>query len=298
MPMHQSFISYKKYRYAVYAMLLSLVAITAYVLDSPRQPSNGGTWLGYTLGTLSALIIVFLMCLGVRKRSYHSSLGSVTGWLSAHVYLGFVLLLLATLHSGFQFGWNIHTLTYALMCLVITSGCWGIYAYRRYPELIVRQSNGLSREIIFQNLKDLDTRALSLVTALDAHTHYLLLDAIRRSTIGGNFWAQLSAYDGSKMLIPNEMGSAVTTKIVDNKGQQVLIEILAAKLANSSNADEINCLQELLETTGKRAVLLGKLQKIIQLQSLLQFWLYLHIPLSFALLSALIIHITSVFIYW
>lgn len=296
--MHQSFISYKNYRYAAYATLLSFVAITAYVLDSPRQPPNGGTWLGYTLGTLSTLIVIFLMWLGVRKRSYHSSFGSVKGWLSAHVYFGFALLLLATLHCGFQFGWNIHTLAYALMCLVIASGCWGVYTYLRYPELIVRQRNGLSREIIFQNLKDLDARALSLAAALDVHTHFQILDAIRRSAIGGNFWAQLSAFDGSKMLISSGVGAAVTARIVDNKGQRALIEILAGKLASNSNIEEIMCLQELLEITGNRAALLKKLQKKIQLQSLLQFWLYLHIPLSFALLIALIIHITSVFIYW
>jgi hypothetical protein len=296
--MYQSFISYKNYRYAAYATLLSFVAILAYVLDSPRQPANGGTWLGYTLGTLSALIIIFLMWLGVRKRSYHSSLGSVTGWLSAHVYLGLVLLLLATLHSGFQFGWNIHTLAYVLMCLVIASGCWGIYTYLRYPQLIVRERNGSSREIIFQNLKDLDARALRLVGTLDVDTHFLVSDAIRRSAIGGNFWAQLSAFDGSKMLIPSGGGSNITTSVVDNKGQRTLIKILAGKLAGNCNADEIICLQVLLEITGNRAALLRKLQKMIQLQSLLQFWLYLHIPLSFALLIALIIHITSVFIYW
>lgn len=296
--MHQSFISYKNYRYAIYATLLSFMAITAYVLDSPRQPPNGGTWLGYTLGAISTLIIIFLMWFGVRKRSYHSSLGSVAGWLSAHVYLGFVLLLLATLHSGFQFGWNIHTLAYVLMCLVIASGCWGIYTYLRYPELIARQKNGLSREIIFQNLKDLDARALSLVADLDVNTHYLVLDAIRRSAIGGNFWAQLNAYDGSKLLVFTRVGSTVTARIVDNKGQQALIEILAGKLAENSNSDEINRLQAVLEITGNRAALLRKLQKKIQLQSLLQFWLYLHIPLSCALLVALIIHITSVFIYW
>lgn len=174
----------------------------------------------------------------------------------------------------------------------------GVYTYLRYPELIVRQSNGLSREIIFQNLKDLDASALSLVTALDVHTHYLVLDAIRRSTIGGGFWAQLSAYDGSKLLISSGAGSADTARIVDNKGQQALIKILAGKLAESSNTDEITRLQALLEITGNRAALLRKLQKRIQLQSLLQFWLYLHIPLSCALLAALIIHITSVFIYW
>jgi hypothetical protein len=275
------------------------MAILAYVLDSPRQPSNGGTWLGYTFGTIATLIIIFLMWLGVRKRSYHSSLGSINGWLSAHVYLGLVLLLLATLHSGFQFGWNIHTLTYVLMCLVIASGCWGVYTYLRYPGLIISLRDGSSREVMFQNLKDLDLRAIRLAASLDdMHTHDLVVDAIQRTTVGGSLWALLSAYDGSKLLMSSAKDSTVTAEVVDNTGQQALIEILAGKLATNSNADEINCIQELLEITGGRAALLRKLQKDIQLQSLLQFWLYFHLPLSFALLVALVIHIISVFIYW
>ncbi|MEE9424646.1 MAG: hypothetical protein V3V18_06670 [Methylococcales bacterium] len=297
--MHQSFIKYKNYRYAIFATLLSFMAILAYVLDSPRQPPNGGTWLGYTFGTLATLIIIFLMWLGVRKRSYHSSLGSINGWLSAHVYLGLILLLLATLHSGFQFGWNIHTLTYVLMCLVIASGCWGVYTYLRYPGLIISLRDGSSREVMFQNLKDLDLRSIRLAASLDdIHTHDLVVDAIQRTTVGGSLWALLSAYDGSKLLMSSAKESAATAEVVDNTGQQALIEILAGKLATNSNADEINCIQELLEITGGRAALLRKLHKDIQLQSLLQFWLYFHLPLSFALLVALVIHITSVFIYW
>lgn len=112
--MHQSFIKFKNGRYGYCAAVLSVTAITAFVLETPHQPPNGGTWLGYTLGTMAALIIVFLMWFGFRKRAYGSSLGSVTGWLSAHIYLGLALVVLATLHSGFQFGWNIHTYTYVV----------------------------------------------------------------------------------------------------------------------------------------------------------------------------------------
>ena len=58
--MHQSFFSYRRYRYAVRAGALAVLAILAYVFCPLREPKSGGTWLGYTLGTIAALLIVYL----------------------------------------------------------------------------------------------------------------------------------------------------------------------------------------------------------------------------------------------
>ena len=62
-----------------------------------------------------------------------STMGSVQGWTSAHVYLGTALLIIATLHAGFQVGWNLHTLAYVLMIVVIASGFFGLYSYLNHP---------------------------------------------------------------------------------------------------------------------------------------------------------------------
>src|SRR6476646_5385668 len=129
--MHQSFLSYRRKFYLWVALGLCAAAIVAYAWHHPRSPPNGGTWLGYTLGTIGALLILWLTALGIRKRSYRSRLGTVQGWVSAHVYLGLALLVIVTLHTGFQFGWNIHTVAYGLMWLVIVSGLVGISAYLR-----------------------------------------------------------------------------------------------------------------------------------------------------------------------
>ena len=120
--MHDSFLTYANKRYLWVALVLLLGSIVAYIWHDPSPHPNGGTWLGYTLGTIGALLIYWLTTYGLRKRSYASNLGSVGGWLSAHVYLGTALLLIALLHSGFQFSWNVHTLAFVLMTLVIVSG--------------------------------------------------------------------------------------------------------------------------------------------------------------------------------
>ena len=134
-----TFLEYKKYRYLKAAGLLVILAVTAYLFHHPPTGAYGGSWLGYLLGILSALIVVVLLLYGIRKRlpqmraerrnpsnvslprqdapdrrtrrvnwlRHHGA--TLQGWLSAHTYLGTALIVLATLHTGFQFGWNIHT---------------------------------------------------------------------------------------------------------------------------------------------------------------------------------------------
>src|SRR4029077_14669305 len=101
--MHQSFVNYRSYRYATFAAVATGAALLAYMLDKPRVPPNGGTWMGYTLGTIAAVLVIFLSRLGIRKRTFHSRLGTATGWLSAHISLGLAALLLPSLHSGMRF---------------------------------------------------------------------------------------------------------------------------------------------------------------------------------------------------
>ena len=74
----------------------------AYAWHQPAVKPYGGTWLGYTLGSIGALLVLWLMWFGVRKRRYSSNAGTVQGWLSAHVYLGTSLLVIATLHTGWK----------------------------------------------------------------------------------------------------------------------------------------------------------------------------------------------------
>ena len=123
--MHESILAFNKRRYLWVSLLISALAIAAYWINDPQEPPNGGTTLGYTLGTIAALMILWFTFLGVRKRRYSSTLGTVQGWLSAHVYLGIALVVIVLLHTGFQFGTNVHTLAFALMVLVVASGLYG-----------------------------------------------------------------------------------------------------------------------------------------------------------------------------
>src|SRR4051812_25689807 len=110
--MHESILVFRNLRYLKWAIGLTTVCALAYIVHRPMGPANGGTWLGYTLGTIGAVLMVWLAWFGIKKRSYGTGKMSAQEWLSAHVYLGMALAVIATLHTGFRLGFNVHALLY------------------------------------------------------------------------------------------------------------------------------------------------------------------------------------------
>ncbi len=134
---HRTVLEYKRYRYLKMAILVVVASIIAYVWQAAPVGRYGGTLVGYALGIVAAGLVLWLMWFGVRKRQYKASLTTLVGWLSAHIYLGATLIVIATLHASFQVGWNVHTLAYVLLLAVIASGFFGLYAYLRFPSATV-----------------------------------------------------------------------------------------------------------------------------------------------------------------
>jgi len=294
---HQSFVNYRNYRYGTVAILATLATIIAYVFDKPRVPPNGGTWLGYTLGTVAAVLVIFLSLLGIRKRAFHSRMGTAIGWLSAHVYLGVAALVIATLHSGMHFGANVHTASYVLMWVVTLSGCWGVYAYIRYPGVMTRQRGNLRRKELLQQIEELDQRSLGLAN-VSRRVAALIGDSIRRTDLGdARFWAQLSARDRSYLMVGSE-SAAHPAHLIPNFDNHALIEQLAEMRLVARDETTRSTLQSLLECAGAKAALLQRLRRETALAARLRIWLYIHVPVCCALLAALFTHVLTVFLYW
>ena len=291
--MHQSILDFERRRYLKIALALCGVSLVAYLWHDPRSPPNGGTWLGYTLGGLGAALILWLTALGVRKRSYTSTLGSLQGWVSAHVYLGLALLLVASLHAGFQFGWNIHTLCYVLMVVVIASGLLGIVLYQRLPQQLSQNRAQQTSDQMLTELQELDERTRR-VAANASPDEVLAIEAnIAGTRIGGSTVAILSAQDRSTVRLPD--GPAEPEP---NPGQARILEWLSARLSASDDAGRTRTLTDLVSLIGARRALLRRLQQDARLRGWLSIWLYVHVPVTFGLLGSLIAHVVSVFLYW
>lgn len=274
--MHESILIYKRFMYLKLALIVVLVSIVLYAAHDPVGPANGGTWLGYGLGTLGALLILWLMWFGVRKRRYTKKV-RLEDWLSAHVYLGLALIFIATLHTGFQFGWNVHTLAYVLMMLVIFSGVFGLYAYVRYPAEMTANRRGLTQRDMMLQIAELDAEMRETAMGLGDEVNEVLLKASQDTRIGGGFWRQLSGRD-----------RRCATHAALLKVEQ-LAEQDAAGAGN---------MRRLLSLLTRKDELLQRARRDVQLKGLMDAWLYVHVPLTFGLIAALIAHVISVFFYW
>jgi len=287
---HQSVLSFKRARYLKLASLLCIAALWAYFgidASDPRlvwegaptvYPRHyGGSPLGYILGIVGAVLILWLLLLGVRKRRYRSSLGTLQGWTSAHVYLGASLIVIATLHCSFEFGWNVHTLAYALMVAVVLSGLYGIYAYLRYPRMMTDNMGEGSLDAVLLSIADIDRECRTLALDLPDEVNRVVEQAAA-SRVGGGFRARLK---GDRVACPTRSAPARLRELGGRyRGDQAMIN------------------QQLVGALARKSGLLDRARRDIRLRTLIEIWLYFHVPLSFALLAALIAHVVSVFYFW
>lgn len=266
-------LTFRGFRYAWVASALSVASLAAYLANPEPGPSGGDTWVGYGLGTLGVLLILWLTLFGVRKRRYASRLGSVQGWLSAHVWLGLALVVVGTLHTGLQFGWNIHTLAYVLMLLVIASGAWGLVAYFRNPEQLAGLLEGRSPAQHAQALAELDAQSRAVAASLPTDLQALIEAS-----------AQAPLWSGPFGRLGGRVGNCPTRRVVDH----------LAPLARS----EDRRLRDLYALQFQRLTRLERLRRFVRKKTWTSFWLLLHVPLTFGLLAALIAHVVAVFTYW
>jgi hypothetical protein len=211
-----------------------------------------------------------------------------------HVYLGTSVIVIGTLHSAGQLGWNIHTLAYVLMCAVVISGFMGIYYYIAIPDKSLLNRGGRSREAMFEELHELDAEGRSAAELCSSDITISAITAIERTSIGGGVAAQLLRSDHSKMSI-SENGKP---KIVENKDQARILTMIATRIPDAQRQSEVEPLSNLISIMGRRQAIIRRIVRDIQFQELLKVWLYLHIPLTFGLLIALVAHIISTFLYW
>lgn len=276
----ENILTFHKFKYLKWSLGLVFICILLYLTDSPQQPAGGSTFLGYALGTIGAVLIVWLMLFGVRKRAYKSNLGAVRGWLSAHVYLGLSLVFIVTLHSGFNFGLNLQSFTYALSLIVVATGMWGVAMYLSKPAILNTALNGKTLEQAGEALIEIDLQSQEIAGKLD-HAIQRMIQSSANTPIFKGVWQR---YFNNKVHCATSRAVAALTEIYEKNN-------------NKSGAGN-QIIEQLFTLQLKRQQQLSQIRTYLRHKSWNEIWLVFHVSLSFFLLGALIAHIISVFVYW
>ncbi len=270
---YETFVNYRNYRWMWFTIGALLLSLVVYVINEPAAGRSGGSALGYTYGVIATLAIVWLMAYGLRKRSYRSSLGTVQGWLAAHVWIGIGLLFLVPLHSAFSFGFNVHTAAYFFMALTIVTGMWGVANYATLSGKIQAHRGGAKDETIIEQIDTLTER-------------------IERLCVGKSerFLALFNRFDFSFKPGFRALLRIQSIPLIEHL---VVSEMLRA-IPEKEREDAITMVGML----DQRADIARVIIEQARIKALLRVWLYFHVPVSVALCVTLAIHILSVFFLW
>ena len=275
---HEGFLRHKRFFWLKVASVVSLIALFGYALIDVQPRPNGGSWYGYLLGTIGAGLILWLTALGVRKRAMTRRKWSLKAWTSAHVYLGLSLIVIATLHTGFQFGWNVHTLAYALMMLVILSGIYGVSAYAFLPAQLSDNRSEMTGAQMIDAVASIDKQIQISAQPLSDEDSAIVLESLGENLFGGGLYRRLT---GSSSWGANAIG----------------LKAIRRRLAQSQGAEAL-ALDQIAVLMQRKAGALNRIRRHVRIRAMLEVWLFVHVPLTFALIAALSAHIISVFFYW
>lgn len=276
--MATSFLTYRGGRWLWISTALAGAFVLHYAYYQSRNVAYGGSIEGLFYGVVGTALIAVLMYLGVRKRSYASGAGTLQGWVSAHVSLGTLTLLVIPLHAGFRFGWDVHTLAFALLAVVVLSGMIGIFLYRTIPERLTSYELSQQADKIDPEMARLlsDMRAL-VRDKSDALVQLYRAEVQRAQQSGQRSWSLLFRGQRSDLLAARSAELAENVSAIP-PADQATYQILSQLLLKKAQL-EVNLLHQM------------------RLRNALQAWLYIHVPVSIAMVCAVGLHLVVVFLY-
>jgi hypothetical protein len=260
------------------ALWVFVLLVGTYVYYDRRTAfTHGGSRGGIAYGALGTLAILILLYFGVRKRSYRSTLGTLEGWLQCHLYLGLLSAVLILFHTGFRFHDKVAIAAFIVLLVVVTSGFWGAVVYTGVPRRLTEVEGDLAPAAMAEQLEQLGRTMARLATGRSGPFQKvctgLLAEMVPERLAG---WKLLFGRRGRKG------GDAATP--------------WAAELARVP-AGEQDELRQLLVLARQRRELHQRLLAQQRYRNQLEVWLYLHLPLSLALVALVTAHLIAVFFF-
>jgi len=260
----------------IFIVLLAVV-VAVFVWNYKREFPHGGSRIGLIYGTAGFALILLLAFYGVRKRWYRSRLGTMEQWLQSHIYLGLLVLVLLVLHTGGRFNDAIAVTTLILTAVVVLSGIAGAIFFVTVPRLLTEVESNLTVDEISQQLNQL-ARNMARIASGRSAPFIRIYDGLMAESMPGWLagWRLLFA----RMRRGNQQTAADWSKLLALVGK-----------------DEQEQLRQMLVFSRQRKELLLRLMYQQRYKNILEFWLYIHVPVTIAVIVFGALHVAAVFYY-
>jgi hypothetical protein len=260
----------------IFVVLLAAASISFVSYVRREYPHGGSTW-GLVYGIAGALLILLLAFFGIRKRWYRSRFGTLEQWLQSHIYLGVLALVLLVFHTGGRFNDKIAVTTLVLVAIVVFSGIFGAVLYVTVPRLLTEVESNLTVPEISDQLNQLAKQMARIASGKSAPFQRIYSELIRESLPG---WLA-----GWRLLFAKM-----------RRGPQSVTSDWTKLLALVPREEQEE-LRQMLVVSRQRKELLLRLIYQQRYKNVLEAWLYVHVPVTIALLVFAIVHVAAVFYY-
>ena len=275
------------------AFAVSFIGYSIYAQNSVDGP-RGGSVMGLIFGSVGFGLMLFATLLSLRKKFPVWRVGRAQTWMRGHLWLGLLSYPIILLHAGFSWGGPLTRAMMWIFTFVIISGIAGAVLQHFMPRLITQR---VPMETIYDQIDrvqaQLLTEADELIASIDAIATKLGL-YVAAAKVGSA--ATLPATGTTPEAAVNELRSVYTESIrpflaargayrhplyarKNAKGMFIRLR----KLTPEELKDVIEDLENVCEE--KR-----DLDRQSRMHRGLHAWLFIHLPLSFALIVLGFIH--------
>jgi hypothetical protein len=258
-------------------IVLLAATVAAFIWSVKREFTHGGSRIGLIFGSAGYLLILLLAYYGIRKRSYRSRFGTMEQWLQSHIYLGILVLVLLVLHTGGRFNDTIAVTTLVLVAVVVLSGIAGAILFVTVPRLLTEVESNLTVEEISTQLNQLARNMARLASGRSA-PFVRIYDGLMAESMPG--WLAGWRLLFSRMRRTQQQTTADWSKLLALVGK-----------------DEQEPLRQMLVFSRQRKELLMRLMYQQRYKNVLEFWLYIHVPVTIAVIVFGTLHVVAVFYY-
>lgn len=263
------------------AILLALLVASYWWLARAAGSTHGGSAWGIAYGVTASALVLLLVAFGWRKRAYRSKVGTLEGWLQAHVYLGVLVLVVVLLHTGFRFEDRVAVAAFVVMGVVVLSGLVGTAFYTVYPRLLTEVQSDLSPADTSERLNRLTASMARLASGRSRAFEGVYRDVVARSTPRG-----LAGWRLTLGRMPG--GGRRGVEAMGNRWTGLLARV---------PPEEQEPLRQLLMLARQQQELHLRLAYQERYKNLLDVWLWVHVPLSVVLLILIAAHVIAAFYF-